>query len=333
MKSIDTARASIFFTLCFSSLCFGGDEVISRSMELRYYSENPDANGVTDFHGSTEVFSTDQRVDYLKTYEQLAGQFFDNPDWNQKVVTDEEAKDRLAGIKPQPLPEVRKRIPLSTWKWMGFKPGIVEKDETSLAAWNKHPGVQVRDGSLHVEQTELTHTIPEQTWRFMTRWQAAMEKTGEASFQIGNTFEVGFSSDGSMFYEGQDGKVSAGAYEPGRTYQFMVDVDLENGGFNLYIDGQKTADFVPTRSTDPVNTFGIKSTGVLIFDDLYGDGYEKTVFTDNTNSRDVPFSIDTIIDENFSVRPDLQSWNQVKTRSLFLQMKRHLRELTLKIHL
>jgi hypothetical protein len=279
-------------------------------MELRYYSEIPEANGVTDFRGSTEVFSTDQRIDYLKTYEQLAGQFFDNPDWDQKVVTDEEAKDRLAAIKPQPLPEVRKRIPLSTWKWMGFKPGIIEKDETSLAAWSKYPGVQVRDESLHVEQTELTHAIPAQAWRFMMRWQATMKNPGEASFQIGATFEAGFSSDGSLFYEGQDGKVSAGAYEPGKTYQFMVDVDLENGGFNLYIDGQKTADFVPTKSTDPVNTFGIKSTGGLVVDNLYGDGYVKTVFTDNTNSRDVPFSIDTIIDENFSVRPDIQGWSQ-----------------------
>jgi hypothetical protein len=224
MKSVCTVGATAFFTLCFSSLCFGGDDVISRSMELRYYSEIPEANGVTDFRGSTEVFSTDQRIDYLN--------------WDKKVVTDEEAKERLSAIKPQPLPEVRKRIPLGTWKWMGFKPGAVERDETSLAAWTKHPGVQVRDGSLHVEQTELTHAIPQQAWRFMMRWQAAMKNPGDASFQIGSAFEAGFSSDGSLFYDGRDGRVSAGVYEPGKTYQFMVDVDLENGGFNLYIDGK-----------------------------------------------------------------------------------------------
>jgi hypothetical protein len=118
MKSVCTVGATAFFTLCFSSLCFGGDDVISRSMELRYYSEIPEANGVTDFRGSTEVFSTDQRIDYLKTYERLAGQFFNNPNWDKKVVTDEEAKERLSAIKPQPLPEVRKRIPLGTWKWL-----------------------------------------------------------------------------------------------------------------------------------------------------------------------------------------------------------------------
>ncbi|MFW5944904.1 MAG: hypothetical protein ACOCTU_06555, partial [Bacteroidota bacterium] len=45
-----------------SNLC---SQEISKSFELRYLSDNPEANGETDFKGETAVFDTEQRVNFL----------------------------------------------------------------------------------------------------------------------------------------------------------------------------------------------------------------------------------------------------------------------------
>jgi len=42
--------------------------VLSRSFELRYVTENRKACGESDFNGPTSIFSTEQRVEYLKHY-------------------------------------------------------------------------------------------------------------------------------------------------------------------------------------------------------------------------------------------------------------------------
>ena len=47
------------FTLAFG---LSAQQQVS-TFEMRYYKNDAKANGVTDFHGETEVFDTDQRVD------------------------------------------------------------------------------------------------------------------------------------------------------------------------------------------------------------------------------------------------------------------------------
>ena len=48
----------------------------SKSFELRYFSNDSKANGETDFKGETQVFDTDQRVEFLKHYADFSKQFF-----------------------------------------------------------------------------------------------------------------------------------------------------------------------------------------------------------------------------------------------------------------
>ncbi len=50
----------------------------SKSFELRYFSDDPGANGETDFKGETQVFDTDQRVEFLKHYADFSKRFFDD---------------------------------------------------------------------------------------------------------------------------------------------------------------------------------------------------------------------------------------------------------------
>ncbi len=96
---------------------------LSESFELRHLSTDPKANGITDFRGPTAIFDTEQRVDYLRRYADLAKVFFQDTALNTQVVSDEEVIRSLKNIKPQPLPETRKRILLEEWQWLGYRAG------------------------------------------------------------------------------------------------------------------------------------------------------------------------------------------------------------------
>ena len=103
-------------------------QTLSKSFELRYFTKDAKANGETDFKGETEYFNTEQRVEYLSKYAEVAKQFFADPNLDSKVVADEQLKQAMQQLKPQPLPEIRKREQLNQWKWMGYKPGQREKE-------------------------------------------------------------------------------------------------------------------------------------------------------------------------------------------------------------
>ena len=94
-------------------------KMLSKNVELRFVSQDPKANGETDFKGETSTLSTQQRIDYLNRYAEVLPQYVDNFSLDKPIVTIEEAKERLKQIKPQPQPKVRRRIVLDDWRWMG----------------------------------------------------------------------------------------------------------------------------------------------------------------------------------------------------------------------
>jgi len=59
-----------------------------RSFELRYFSDDPAANGETDFKGPVSVFDTEKRVEFLSHYADFSKDFFNDPDFNYEVVSD-----------------------------------------------------------------------------------------------------------------------------------------------------------------------------------------------------------------------------------------------------
>src|SRR5690625_3910997 len=77
---------------------------ISGSFELRYFTNDSSANGITDFKGETEYFNTKQRILFLKQYADYASRFFKDTNYYTEVVTNRAAKQRVKSIKPQPLP-------------------------------------------------------------------------------------------------------------------------------------------------------------------------------------------------------------------------------------
>ncbi len=95
--------------------------VISRSFELRYVTNDTKANGETDYKGATEWMDTNLRIDYLHQWQQYASKFFDDPTLAEQVVTADEVREAMSRLKPQPLPQVRRELRLDEWRWAPSK--------------------------------------------------------------------------------------------------------------------------------------------------------------------------------------------------------------------
>ena len=83
---------------------------LSRSFEIRVISADEKANGATGFKGSSSIFTNKDRLEYLKHYAEYAKGFFNDPGLDKKVVSLDQARERLKQIKTQPRPAVRTRL-------------------------------------------------------------------------------------------------------------------------------------------------------------------------------------------------------------------------------
>lgn len=302
---------ALFFLFEISALA----QPISESFELRYFSNSPKANGETDFKGETAVFNTEDRVEYLKRYAIAAKEFFNDPNLDTKVVSDDQLTQAMSKLKPQPEPEVRKRIPLKSWKWMGYKPGMEKCEAAEMRVWNDNKAVEIENEQLRfISDDEIIIPIDRQVWRFFIEWKIS-----------GNTSETGFSlaSDGvpvaSLKTKSDEMLIHSKGEEVSHLFKqntddsktLKLEVDLENGRYNVYVDEQLVADFIPLLSNQSVNQLVIHGKKGLVLDDVYGVGYEKAEFTDDTHTRDVPFSINTFIDQDFSLKPNMENWQSL----------------------
>jgi len=136
MKKNSLPRFFVLLLTPFALLAAGYPDVFSRSFEFRAVSSVPAANGETDFKGKTAVFSTEERVAFLNAYADYASAWFGDPNLDQLAVRPEEAEARLAQIKPQPLPSVRRTIRLNDgWR----KTGIPSVSTNRPAPWRESP--------------------------------------------------------------------------------------------------------------------------------------------------------------------------------------------------
>ncbi len=282
---------------------------ISESFELRYFSSNPKANGETDFKGKTEFFDTEKRIEYLENYEKVAGDFFGNKDWDQLVISDEEAKAIAKNIKPQPIPVVRKRIILDEWKMLGSKPGKREAEQAQLDWWNQQKGVIVENKQLHfTEKQAVTKDIEVQDWRSLIKLDlkpAPSDK--EILLSLGDALKLHFKS-GDLLVNIQGKNSSVARYTAGNFMHLEIETDLESGKYNLYVNEQKVVDFLPLDNIKPFDAISVSAGKGTFIDNLYGVKYTKIIPTDNKNSRDIPFLINTFLDEKFSLTPQIHGW-------------------------
>ncbi len=286
---------------------------ISRAFELRYIISDPKANGETDFKGETSIFTTDERVDYLTAYERFARGFFADPDWNKLVVAADEIEQTKRRLKPPPLPAVRRRLPLLDWKYLGNRPGQREAEILSLERWAREPGVEIEAGEwvLCDEGARVPVRFARQAWRFKLEWRMKTPTTGQrAAFDLDGVAEVGVDASGRYYFRTSDGLREGGPCVSEQWQRLALEVDLESGRYNFYVNDVLVADFVSVQANHAVAQLVASGSVGLRIDDMWGVGYEKSYDPDgDLHSRDVPFSIRTFIDEHFEVRPDPEGWN------------------------
>lgn len=270
-------------------------EVISKSFELRYVSDDAKADGATGFKGASSLFDNDDRLEYLNRYATYAKGYFNDPRMDKKVVTLDQARERLKAIKPQPLPSVRKRL-LGQWKAYGYKDGQHEDARRRIAFFNSKRGGSVEDGVFTIEpKKKVVLEFKRQDWRLNLAWQVWVEPDTRFVLTLGEAVTIDFDNTDSL---------------SGWT-DFKVELDMVNQRSNLYINHKLIGDFRPFENkTLELSSFEIRAGSKVQIDNIHGVGYTKdyTDGTDDLHSRDVPFLIDTFIDEDFEPAPDIEGW-------------------------
>lgn len=301
------------------------------SFELRYFMPDVRANGETDFKGETSVFTTDQRIDFLKQYAAVAGKRFDDPWMNTIVVDEYEAMETLVQIKPQPLPDIRKRKVLSEWKFTGYREGQESEREAQLLRWRQEPAAEVKEGRLVITNADepVVWKFASQAWRFHLSWMACPSTNSrEIKFALSDKQQipaatVGFGANGALFYTTAQGeRRDTLGYQAGKWYRFRLEVDLcgsdgEVGRYNLYVNDQLVADFVPIERAIPrekvysfsslgqVNTFAVHCDSEVVLDNVCGIGYALT------NRPRYPYAPEILLDETFDGKPAMEHWTEL----------------------
>jgi hypothetical protein len=303
----------------------------SSSFEMRYFTDDPKANGETDFRGETEVFNTDQRIEFLRHYAGFSKKFFQDEQLDFMVVSGREAGEVARRIKPQPLPEHRDRMVLDQWKWRGYREGMEKAADLKLQGYENSPGISVQNGSLVTtsNKTRYTWEFPSQGWRFSFSWKAKVPSNeAKAAFVFSESgeiagSEVGFGSNGRFYYTTANNEtVEASEYMPDKWYDFKIEFDLaaiqrqDFVRYNLYINGERVADYVPLQrvvtggvgyaqhfnSIAGINRMGLDAGKGVQIDDIWGVGYRLT------GRESYPYFVETFLDEHFDTVGTNQGW-------------------------
>ena len=301
-----------------------------RSFEVRAVSNDAAANGETDFRGPTATMTTEDRLDYLNYYQREARRFFDSPDLAHEVVSDAEATEIANGIKPQPLPEVRRRIPLEDWKAYGYREGQELRAAAGLATHTIYPFLAVEEGRLQwTSPGTRTWEFPGQAWRSSLYFDL-QPGSGTTEIVVGEYDKIHATTlritpDGRVSYTTADDStvVLDRVLDATRSHHFQLEYDLQATvrrqdllRYNLYIDDELVADYVPVERTvtegvnyaanftslAKVNTLTIHAGPGTSLDNLWGVGYALT------GREAYPYAVETFLDEDYDERPDIKDW-------------------------
>lgn len=280
---------------------------ISSSFELRYFSKEQEAAGHSDFKGENEFFSTEQRVEFLDKYCDFASTWFLDSALDKQLNESSEIDRFLKSFKARPLPVSRKRILLDTWKSIGIR----EEEKTkSLDAWKAFDGVAIDNGALHFRKpnTRIDKDIDSLQWRFSLSWKAMTSKgrvpMSIALMENGRIIaEAGFHSNGNIFYTANGYDRMGESYIPGKWYDFKIEGDLVNDKYNLYINGNKSGDWVPLKATSLINKIQLSGGEGIMIDDLKGLKFDTTDCDPKH-----PYTIQPFILESFNPRASSENW-------------------------
>ncbi len=299
------------------------------SFELRYFTDDPAANGITDFKGETAVFDTEKRVEFLNQYAHVAKSFFKDPALNTQVVTADEVRKQLEGLKQQPLPEIRKRILLNEWSWLGYKKGQHEKSLYALKPYQDCESVDIQDGRMIFkhDDSKFQWQFTDQAWRSSVEWRVKLpnvnRKVEWLFSDMGKIHAATIGIQKGQFYYNTAGQIKWGPpVKAGIWYMIKIEFDFAARdrsaltSYNLYINNELIADYVPMQrsnsqgfaymksfnSIGKYNTLFVNADSGVVMDDLWGVGYLSTGRTR------YPYLPSTFLDEDFQIMPNLADW-------------------------
>lgn len=265
---------------------------ISQSFELRYFSQNTKANGETDFKGDTSTLDTEQRVSFLEEYARQMEKDNKQIDLDQPIVTKAEVELVMNKLKKQPLPGDRKRIILDVWKWIG--------DEANQK-------VETYEKRLYfLEDNTLTIPILTQDWRCFFEWKIARGSNYEnSSFSIGEAVMLGFDQEKRLYYI-TDTKTTIGSQFEGDIC-IKVELDFINSKYNVYVNQNVVADFVPfsIMNRKNVDSIIILAQQGMKIEYIWGQGYKR--LEDNEFE---PFLVQTCIDLSIREKIAVKGWKR-----------------------
>lgn len=263
-------------------------KLISNNFELRYISKDKRADGETDFKGETSTLTTEQRVEFLNAYAKRMSSQYKDFSLDEPVVSLEEAKERLLKIKPQPLPDKRKRIQLDEWKWIGYG----EKKTPSLS-----------------NITANRMVFPTQYWRCMLELELKTMPVGSSEeISLGDAAIFGWEKCGTPYYITNQRRITVAKIK--KISKIKVELDFVYKKWNFYIDDMLCGDFVDfsCMEIDNISSFTIANMELrALFCHVWGVGYYP-----QADNKFEPFTIETFVDEDFTSPVKMQGWNTVE---------------------
>jgi hypothetical protein len=284
-------------------------KTISKSFELRYFSQDPKANGETDFKGGTSVLDTEQRVSFLNEYAHQMEKNLSDVDLYSPIVTAGEVSSALGAIKSQPLPEHRQRIVLDDWVWTGHGAAKENRQLEQIEQWSKYKNIRVTEACLYLEEdASLPVALPLQDWRCFLEWTLPADgSVADSVFSLGEAATIGFDAEHTPYYISGGEKIPLPATAGSITCK--IELDFENRKYNLYLNHELAADFVEFSdlTTSSIERWLVSGKQGLRIGHILGVGYKRL-----TENEFEPFSIGTFIDEDFTAPIRADGWNQAE---------------------
>lgn len=281
----------------------------SSSLEMRYITSDVKANGETDFHGETEWMNLEQRIDFLNKYAVFASSFWKNPQLNKPILNKGEVQERLKGIKPQPLTNVRRTLRLTDWAAYGWRPGKAEEKKQQWAFWTTTEGSSIAHGKLNLSDCTVEKEIGKIDWRFRYKMTLAEVTSGcILSFNKGNNSVMTVDlSDGVL-------QMSSGKHERKGVFNTLSSTQIEVYGdfschrFFVTIDGSTFVECsIDNSCSQEIDRISLSSQhGKTSVDDVLLFNFVK----DNANLH-TPFRSSLLVDEDFEEILPMAGWQSL----------------------
>lgn len=277
------------------------------TFEMRHFKSDAKANGVTDFHGETEVFDTDQRISALYKYADYASKFWGDPNLDKPLFTDDEVRERVAKIKAQPTTSVRRTLSLDNWRAYGYKAGKEQAKAQQWQLWSAK-GATIDDGKLVFDGSSVELPIDPIDWRFRIKCWLTESPSAFKLLLGGEGGEpIVVTLDGAKTGAQVDGKTYS--VSTGELDYFEVYGDFENHRMFVSSANQTIIEFpISEKFGNKVTSFSMSAADGR----ASIDKFSFYSFIRNEKTPHMPYSTKLHYDEDFGEVPTMQNWAEPK---------------------